>query len=488
MKEFFLKNSKIKRVFFNGDDKGAKLDLLKVVNPFNEQTLTELKMITESEVAKYFGEMEKIISQKKNWLPKKKRLEILQKFKTLLIEHKDELIQIALGEGGKPLNDSRVEIERGIEGVGIAMEELKALAGKEIPMNISGASQERMAYTFYRPRGVVLAISAFNHPFNLIIHQVIPALAAGCPVLVKPASSTPLSCKKIMDLLYEAGLDPSYARMILCSAQSAQKLVGHPLVSFLSFIGSAQVGWKLRSLLAPGAACALEHGGIAPVIIDETADLEATLGPLLKGGYYHAGQVCVSVQRVFIHHSKREEFVEKFKEGVKKLKVGDPASSQTEVGPLIAPGEVERVHSWVGEAVKMGGCLEWGGEPMGKTCYTPTLLSEVPEEATVNQREIFGPVVVVQSYDCFETAMERANSVDYAFQASLFTQHLDRALWAATELEGRSIMINDHTAFRVDWMPFGGYRRSGLGLGGIGHSLRDLSLEKMVVIKCRHLT
>ena len=229
-----------------------------------------------------------------------KRIEILQNFKALVLKNKDKLIQTALAEGGKPLKDSIIEIERGIEGTDIAIQELKNLAGKEVPMNLSSASSGKMAYTFYRPRGLVIAISAFNHPFNLIIHQVIPAVAAGCPVIVKPALTTPLSCQAIVNLLYAAGLEKEYCRMVLCSNEIAEKIVANPANRFLSFIGSSKVGWYLRSKLPAGAACALEHGGAAPLIIDETAIIEPCINSIVKGGYYHAGQVCVSVQRIFV--------------------------------------------------------------------------------------------------------------------------------------------------------------------------------------------
>ncbi len=456
---------------------------LVVKNPFNLEPIEELEFVSEANVKKYIENAEMIINDRKKWLSKQKRIEILKIFKKLVFENKEKLIETAIKEGGKPFRDSTVEIERGIEGIDVAIEELRNLAGQEIPMNLSKSSEGRMAYTFHRPRGLVVAISAFNHPFNLIIHQVIPAIAAGCPVIVKPATTTPLSCRAIVELLYEAGLDQNYCRMVLCSNEVAEKLVMNPSTSFLSFIGSSKVGWYLRSKLPPGASCALEHGGVAPVIVDETADIKSCIAPLVKGGYYHAGQVCVSVQRVFIHKSKREEFVQAFVDGAKALKIGDPLDKKTDIGPLILPREVERVSRWVKEAVDGGASCELGGKEISETLYAPTILTDVPLDSTIARSEVFGPVVVVQSYEDFSEAIEKANDVEFAFQASVFTQNLDRALLASQELEGLAIMVNDHTAFRVDWMPFGGYKKSGLGVGGIGHTIKDLSLEKMFIIK-----
>ena len=462
----------------------AKADKkITVSNPFNLKAIEELALTSPKDLQKYLEEASRIADNCKKWIPKRERIEILKSFKELLLQNKDDLVGTAISEGGKPYRDSVVEIERGIEGVEIATCELRHLAGREIPMNLSAASEGRMAFTFHRPRGLMVAISAFNHPFNLIIHQVIPAVAAGCPFLVKPSTSTPLSCQNIVELLHRAGLDPSYGRMVLCSNQEAETLVTHPTNRFLSFIGSSKVGWWLRSKLPPGANCALEHGGVAPVIVDRDTNLQACLPPLVKGAYYHAGQVCVSVQRIFVHHSQHDEFVKQFSKMVKKLRTGDPSDKKTDVGPLIDPRETERISQWVDEAIEQGAVCTMGGKKISETLYAPTVLSNVPETVTIARQEVFGPVAIVQSYQHFDEAIERANKVEYAFQAAIFTQNLERALQAAQELEGLSIMINDHTAFRVDWMPFGGYKQSGLGTGGIGHSLRDLCLEKMVVLR-----
>lgn len=459
------------------------MDVLTVKNPFDLSSIEELKMDSEECVEKALQGGAAIARDRKKWIPKERRIDILENFKKLLQRDRDKLITQAIEEGGKPRRDSTVEIQRGIEGVQVAIEELKMLSGREIPMNLSKSSEGRMAFTFHRPRGLVVAISAFNHPFNLIIHQVIPAIAAGCPVLVKPALMTPLSCRSIVELLYEAGLEASYARMVLCSNQGAEKLATHQATSFLSFIGSSKVGWFLRSSLPPGAHCALEHGGVAPVIIDETADIASCIGPLVKGAYYHGGQVCVSVQRIFIHRSKKEEFLHAFVREIEALDVGDPRREETDVGPLISPREVERVSLWVREALREGAHCPVGGKKLSETLYAPTVLVDVCKDSMIVKNEVFGPVAVVQAYDRFESAICEANDVEFAFQASIFTKDLDKALWAIQELEGLAIMVNDHTAFRVDWMPFGGYKKSGLGVGGIGHSLRDLTLEKMFVLR-----
>jgi acyl-CoA reductase-like NAD-dependent aldehyde dehydrogenase len=261
-------------------------------------------------------------------------------------------------EGGKPLTDALIEVDRAIAGVRNAVDELRVRAGREIPMGLTAASDDRHAFTMLEPIGVVAAISAFNHPLNLIIHQVVPAIAVGCPVIVKPAIATPLSCVDFVAMVHEAGLPEAWCQTFLPETNElAGALATDPRIAFLSFIGSSRVGWHLRSKLPPGTRCALEHGGAAPVIIDRSADLNRVIEPLAKGGYYHAGQVCVSVQRIFVNADREATLLDRFAARVSALKVGDPQLAETEVGPLIAPREADRVSAWIDEAVSGGAWL-----------------------------------------------------------------------------------------------------------------------------------
>lgn len=417
------------------------------------------------------------------WVDVPHRIRILERFAGLVGGQADALARQATLEGGKPLKDSAVEIERAIDGVNVAIAEISQLRGSEIAMGQTASSAQRFAHTYREPRGVVLAISAFNHPFNLIIHQVVTAVAAGCPVLVKPALTTPMSCMSVVELLAEAGLPVGWCQLLLCTDPVTEKLVGDRRVSFMTFIGSARVGWYLRSRLAPGAACSLEHGGAAPVIVDGTADIDGSIPLLTRGAFYHAGQVCVSVQRIYLQRSIAEQFTRDFVEAVGQLETGDPLDASTDVGPLIRKREVERVDAWVREATESGAEVLCGGEKWSETAYMPTVLLNPPDEARVSQEEIFGPVVALYVYDDLDEAIARANALDLFFQASVFTRDLDTALSASRRLKGMAVMVNDHTAFRVDWMPFGGHRQSGLGLGGIGHTMREMTLERMVVFR-----
>ena len=239
----------------------------------------------------------------------------------------------------------------------------------------------------------------------------------------------------------------------------------------------------MRSKLSPGTRCALEHGGSAPVIVEKDADFTEMLPALLKGGFYHAGQVCVSVQRVFVHENICDKFSKQFADMASKLIVGNQMNEKTEVGPLISTFEVDRVEEWVNEAVEGGAKLLTGGKRISDTCYEPTVLLNPPANAKVSEFEIFGPVVLIYSYSDREEAIKRANSLDLHFQASVFTKNIDIALDTVKKLNATAVMVNDHTAFRVDWMPFGGRDSSGIGMGGIPYTIHEMTREKLMVIK-----
>jgi acyl-CoA reductase-like NAD-dependent aldehyde dehydrogenase len=352
-------------------------------------------------------------------------------------------------------------------------------------MGMTAASVNRLAFTTREPIGVVLAISAFNHPVNLIIHQVVPAIAAGCPVIVKPASATPLSCFKLVELLREAGLPDEYCIPLVCNRQLSEKMASDKRIGYLTFIGSAEVGWHLRSILAPGTRVALEHGGVAPVIVDRTANPDEIAPAIAKGGFYHAGQVCVSVQKVFAHEGIALQLARKLAEIADSQKVGDPLDPATDIGPLISQDEVIRIHDWVQEALSGGAQLLSGGNPALLQSYSPTVLFNPPSSVRVSTHEVFGPVICVYPFTDLRDAISRANSLRYAFQASVFTKDIDMAMQAAGQLNASAVMINDHTAFRVDWMPFGGRDESGIGMGGIPYSMKEMTREKLFVFHSR---
>lgn len=463
------------------------MSTLTVKAPFDQSVIDEIPMHNGAAVEAAIAKAHDLFSDRSQWIPKHERVAILERTMALMEDQKEALTLLAAEEGGKPYVDSWVEVERAINGIKIAIEEMSHFAGSEVPMGHTASSANRMAFTRKEPIGVVASVSAFNHPLNLIVHQTIPAFAVGAPVIVKPALTTPRSCIKFVEILKEAGLPDGWCEYLITSNEDSEQLVTDDRINFFSFIGSARVGWFLRSKLSAGTRCALEHGGAAPAIVDQSADLDEIIPPLMKGGFYHSGQVCVSVQRVFAHHSIANDLAQRMASAVQKLIVGDPKSPDTECGPLILPREVERVDQWVQEAVKEGAQLLCGGKKISDTLYEPTVLLNPSAESKVSREEIFGPVVCIYSYGNQAKALELANSLPFAFQASVFTKDLDQALDMGHQLNAAAVMINDHTAFRVDWMPFGGRDASGLGMGGIKYSMEDMSREKMLVFKSKHL-
>ena len=457
--------------------------MIEVVQAFDRAPIAELPSDDAAVLERKLEAARKVFADRGGWLKTHERTAILRKLAGLMEARLDHLALQIAREGGKPLTDARVEAVRAIDGVRNAAEELRVMAGREIPMGLTPAADGRRAWTIVEPIGVVAAISAFNHPLNLIVHQVAPAIAVGCPVIVKPATSTPLSCFEFVAMVHEAGLPPDWCQTFLPEGNDlAGALAADPRVAFLSFIGSARVGWSLRSKLAPGARCALEHGGVAPVIIDKSADLSRLIEPLVKGGYYHAGQVCVSVQRIFVHESLAAEFTERFATRVSALRTGDPTLAETEVGPLILPRETERVQVWIDEAAA-GGAKVLGGGRMNASTLIPAVLVNPPVDAKVSTLEVFGPITCVYPYADLDAAIAQANSLPVAFQSSVFTEDLRTALSVAERLDASAVMINDHTAFRTDWMPFAGRRQSGYGVGGIPWTMGEMTERKMIVFK-----
>ncbi|MCA1778082.1 MAG: aldehyde dehydrogenase family protein [Xanthomonadaceae bacterium] len=458
------------------------MNMLQVHSPYNNEVIGEVPLSDDDAIEHALHTAHAVFRDKSAWLPLHERVAILEKLATRMTAQREHLALQAAREGGKPLKDSLVETDRAIDGVKICIEVIRHDHGTVIPMGTTAASAGHRAFTQREPIGVVAAVSAFNHPLNLIVHQVATAVAAGCPVLVKPAKTTPLSAWSVAQMLHDCGLPEAWCQFVLPPEnEQIERLVTDERVAFLTFIGSDKVGWMLRSKLAPGTRCALEHGGPAPLFVAADANLDAAVAGITKGGYYHAGQVCVSVQRVFAEQSVAKELAERIAAAANDLSVGDPADAATDVGPLIRPDEVERVHEWVSAACKSGADLLCGGKALSNNCYAPTLLFDPPADAQVSTAEIFGPVVCVYPYSDLQQAIDQANSVPYAFQAAVYTDSLDVAEQVYAGVDAAAVMVNQHTAFRVDGMPFAGLKRSGYGTGGMPYTIADMQIEKMLV-------
>ncbi len=459
------------------------MNTITVTSPYDGHHLQDLTLMSKQDVDTALDLARDVYEDQSKWLPKYERVAILERTVEIMSSRIEELTMIAAKEGGKPYMDSKVEVERAINGVKLAIEHMGAFEGKEIAMGHTKSSANRIAYTMKEPIGVVAAISAFNHPLNLCVHQTVPAIAVGSPVIIKPSLLTPMSTLTFVDILYEAGLPKAWCQVIIGEIPESEYLATHDKIDYLTFIGSAPVGWYLNSKVSPGTRVGLEHGGVAPVIVEPDADLEELIPALAKGAFYHAGQVCVSVQRIYVHESIVEEVTERLSTAAQKMVVGDPLDPKTEIGPIISHSEVDRIDTWVKEAVDGGATLVCGGEKIGESCYAATILLDPPKDAKVSTKEVFGPVACIYSYKDVEDAFDAANSLEVSFQASVFTKNIDMALHAVRRLNGTTVIVNDHTAFRVDWMPFGGAKASGLGLGGIPYSMEEMSKDKLMVIK-----
>lgn len=457
--------------------------MLDVNSPFDGKLIKQIPLNSQADAEGMLDAALEVYQNRDNWLPAHQRIAILNRVAARVSAEAEKFAGLIALEGGKPLLDARIEVARAVDGIYLAAKELsRVVRGEQIPMELTPATQHRQAFTHYEPIGVVLALSAFNHPLNLIVHQVIPAVAVGCPVIVKPAATTPLSCLALCELLQEEGLPERWCQPIVCDNDVAEFMATSTKIAFMTFIGSARVGWMLKSKLAAGVRCALEHGGAAPVIVHHSAELDRLIPALTKGGYYHAGQVCVSVQRVYVPTEMAQDLLSRLSESAQKLVVGDATQAETEVGPLILPREVNRVHEWVTEAVNAGAELVCGGQKLAESLYAPTILLNPAECSRVSSEEIFGPVICVYTYDKVEDAITRANSLNVAFQAAVFGNDLAWCMQVTDRLDASAVMVNDHTAFRADWMPFAGRRHSGYGIGGIGYTMHDMVQIKMVVI------
>ena len=456
--------------------------MLEVRQAYTQALLETVKLDTLEGVEQKLALAHQTHLANRQGFPAHKRIKILDNLVHLMAKEKDDLAMLIANEGGKPLMDAKVEVARAIDGIKLAISEIRTMRGVQIPMDLTPAGQGRIAFTTPEPIGVVVAVSAFNHPLNLIVHQVVPGIAVGCPVIVKPADTTPLCCLRFVELAHQAGLPEAWLQVAVCAIPESEKLVTDSRVAFFSFIGSAGVGWYLRSKLAPGTRCALEHGGSAPLIFNNYANIDHFITGVIKAGFYHSGQVCVSVQRVFVPNNQVKDIAQRMADKASQLVVGDAINADTEVGPLILPREVDRVASWVDEAITEGAILLCGGKKLGDTTYAPTILLNPSPNSKVSNKEIFGPVVCVYGYNDVQEALDAANGLEVAFQSAIFTDNIQFAMKIAKKLDSSAVMINDYSTFRTDWMPFAGRRQSGYGTGGIGYTIADMCENKMLVI------
>jgi acyl-CoA reductase-like NAD-dependent aldehyde dehydrogenase len=411
-------------------------------------------------------------------LPAHKRAEILVRVAGLIGRQHEEVARTISEEAGKPIKTARVEASRAMSTYTFAAVEARKLAGHMIPMDAAQAGDGKLALTIRRPVGVVGAISPFNFPCNLVAHKIAPALAAGCPVVLKPASATPLSALLLAELEAEAGLPDGWLHVVVGSASEiGDVLVEDERVRLITFTGSGEVGWKLQER-APRKRVKLELGNSTPAIVAADADVEAAAAKLAANAFSFAGQSCISVQRIYVERARFDDFVQAFVPKVEALKVGDPSDDETDVGPVIDADARERIRAWIAET--KGDVLAGGDDG---DLIRPTVIANVADDEKVSCEEVFGPVVVVNPFDSLDEAIERANGTRFGLQAGVFTASLETALQAAERLDFGGVTVNEAPTFRSDQMPYGGVKASGNTREGPAYAVGEMTEEHLVVIQ-----
>jgi acyl-CoA reductase-like NAD-dependent aldehyde dehydrogenase len=453
-------------------------DWIDVASPYSGATVGRVAKAGAGETRRAIDAAEKAMSQP---LPAHKRAEILVRVAGYLGKRHDEVARLISDEAGKPMKAARVEARRAMSTYTFAAVEARKLAGEMVPMDASQAGEGKLAFTLRSPIGVVGAISPFNFPLNLVAHKLAPALAAGCAVVLKPASQTPLSALLLAELETEAGLPAGWLNVLVGPASEiGDVLVEDDRVKAITFTGSGGVGWKLRER-APKKRVNLELGNATPVIIAADADVESAAQSMAANAFSFAGQSCISVQRIYVEAPVYDQFVDRFVDKVEQLKLGDPADEETDVGPVIDEDARERILDWIGEARQHGGRVLTGGDTDGEL-IRPTVIADAGPELKVSCEEVFGPVCTVNSVASVDAAIELANGTRYGLQAGIFTANIETALHAAQELEFGGVVVNEAPTFRADQMPYGGVKDSGNTREGPAYAVRELTEERLVVI------
>lgn len=453
---------------------------LQVVSPFDGAVIAEVPRCGPDHVESAVAVAKAALADP---LPPWRRAEILDAAALAVARHRDELASIISAEAAKPIKTARVEAERTVLTFQSAAVEARTLVGEVVPVDGAQPGTGKLAFTLRVPRGVVAAISPFNFPLNLVAHKVAPAIAAGCPVVLKPASQTPVSSIRLQEILMdECGLPPGWLNIVTGSGGTVgDPLVEHSDVAVVTFTGSPEVGWAIAAKAADKKV-GLELGNNAPVIIEPSGDIAGAAAKIAVAGFSHAGQSCISTQRIYVHRDVVEAFTEALVPKVQALVVGDPADEATDVSSLISAGETTRVRGWIDDAVAGGARILAGGDLVDGV-LAPTVLADVHADMDVCRSEVFGPVVSIIVYDELSDAIAQANDTRYGLQAALFTAELDAAMRAAYELDFGGVLVNEVPTFRTDQMPYGGIRDSGNTKEGPHYAVREMTRERLVIIQ-----
>jgi acyl-CoA reductase-like NAD-dependent aldehyde dehydrogenase len=468
------------RPYFVAGEPRTGEETFEVPSPFDGSVAAEVGVPTDADVEEAVQAAHETFRESRN-LPSHLRAEALMHLSRRIAERVEEAAEIIAREGGKPMKWSLVEAKRAVSTFRWAAEEVRKGEGELRRLDADAGMEGRLGLIRRFPYGPVLGISPFNFPINLVAHKVAPALAVGAPIVVKPATQTPVGALFLGELVAETDLPGGMLSVLPISGGRAEQLVTDPRIKKVSFTGSGPVGWRLKGL-DPRKRFTLELGGNAGVIVHGDADLDHAAERIAFGGYYQAGQSCISVQRILVQSEVYDAFADRLVKQVEGLVVGDPMDPSTDVGPVIDAGALDRIAAWVDEAVEGGAEVLTGGE-RDDPFYRPTVLAGTTPEMKVRCEEIFGPVTTITPYETFEEAVAEVNNSDYGLQAGVFTGSLDRAFQAHRDVEVGGVIVNDQSAFRADQMPYGGSKESGYGREGLRYAMEDMTEPRIMVLK-----
>jgi acyl-CoA reductase-like NAD-dependent aldehyde dehydrogenase len=448
--------------------------------PYDGTLLGSIPALGAAEVDRAVAAAKKALHEQP--LPQWKRAEILDKAALLLTEREEQFARCIAFEAAKPIRTARAEAQRAVSTLQFSAAAARTLAGEVVPMDAAAAGEGKLGFILRVPVGVVGAIAPFNFPLNLVAHKLGPAIAAGCPVVLKPASQTPFSSILFAQLLFEAGLPAGYLHLVTGGGSAVgNPIVDHDDIALITFTGSPEVGWGIRAR-APRKRVGLELGNNAPLILEPDGDWRGAVAKVRTAGFSHAGQSCISTQRLFVHSSIADEVVSELAAAIGTLVVGDPLDEATDVSALINTGERDRVAGWVQEAAASGARVAAGGSVRDDGVLAPTLIDHATPDMKVCELEVFGPVVAVIRYDDFEDALTMANQTRYGLQAAVYTKDIDKGLRAARVLDFGGVLINEVPTFRADQQPYGGLRDSGNTKEGPAWSVREMTDERLIIL------
>lgn len=454
-------------------------NILEIRNPYNNDVIGITFLAEETDTDDAIQAAVHAFEETKR-LPGFKRAEILGNIRDGIRNRSEEFARMITLEAGKPIADSRAEVERAVGTFQIALEESKRMLGEYIPLDISERSKNRTGINKRFPIGPIVGISPFNFPLNLIAHKVAPAFAAGNPIIIKPSSKTPLTAMLLSEVISESGWPTGGFSVFPCTANLAERMVSDERIKMLTFTGSAGVGWRLKQI-AGRKRVTLELGGNAGAIVDSSDNLDYAVKRCIASAFSFSGQVCISLQRLFVNKKIYDSFLSCFIDGIKTVKMGNPIDEETRLGPMIDEQAAQRVESWVNEAVREGATLITGGRRKG-SFYESTVIANTTPQMKVNTHELFAPAVTVSRHDAFEEAVRQLNDSVYGLQASVFTNNIRHAFYAYEHLEVGGVIVNDVPSFRADTMPYGGVKESGMGREGVRYAIEEMTEPKLLVL------